>query len=321
MTGALPHRGAQDPLGDVMTGTRTTTAAALLAIALAAGCGGSDDTVGTATSGPTTSAPVASDPATSPATTAPTSSPSPGHPIALSGLPVYWVADSRGAFRLYREFRDVPDAGGPIASAVAAMTRMKPLDPDYSTPWKPASRVSVRQSGDALTVDLSADAVSGTQVGSELAELAVQQLVYTATAAAQRAGTPVTTVRILIDGKARDAWGAVHLGDPERRAPLADVQAQAWVTSPQQGETRAAGTIAFTGFGTSFEATFAWKVVSSAGTVVAHGSAMGGTGDGKYGVVRWTAQLSPGTYTVELATDDASGQGRFAKDDKRFTVR
>jgi hypothetical protein len=234
------------------------------------------------------------------------------------------VAESRGSFALYREFRDVPDAGGAVASAVAAMTRVRPLDPDYSTPWQPASRVSATQTGDALNVDVSADAVSGTQVGSELAERAVQQLVYTATAAAAQSGTPASTVTITVDGRPRDAWGAVHLGEPTRRAPLLDVQAHAWVTSPQQGDVLPAGTVQLKGFGTSFEATFSWKVLSSTGAVVAHGSAMGGTGDGGFGVVSFTASLAAGAYTVELATDDPSGGAEGhgpATDDKAFTVR
>jgi hypothetical protein len=293
--------------------TRRTSTLGLLALALAAtlsGCNGSDsDTLGE----PTPTATTAS----------PTASPTASAPTTLKGVPVYWVAESRSSFRLYREFRDVPDVGGHVASAVAAMTRLRPLDPDYTTPWRPASTVTVTQSGSALTVDVSRDALASTQVGSELADVAVQQLVYTATAAAQQAGTPATTVRVLVDGQESDAWGAVHLGEPTRRAPLIDVQAQAWVTNPQEGQRLQAGTVRFQGFGTSFEATFAWKVTSSSGAVVAHGSAMGGTGDGGYGVVTWTANLSPGSYTVTLSTDDPSGGAEGhgpATDDKAFTV-
>ena len=50
---------------------------------------------------------------------------------------------------------------------------------------------------------------------------------------------------------------------------------------------------------------------------------MGGTGDGGYGVVTWTATLAAGSYTVTLSTDDASGGAEGhgpATDDKRFTV-
>jgi Immunoglobulin-like domain of bacterial spore germination/Sporulation and spore germination len=246
-------------------------------------------------------------------------------PEPLSGIPVYWVGQSKTRPWLYREFRDVPDAGGAVASAVAAMTREAPLDPDYSTPWKPASRVEVTQSGEALTVDLSADAFSGTQVGSELAALAVQQLVYTATAAAQVAGTPASTVTITVDGQPYDAWGVVRVGQPTQRAQLSDVQAPTWVLSPSEGATVPAGAVAFTGYGTAFEATFLWEVRTASGHVVADGNTMGGS-MGTYGDFSFTADLAPGDYTVEVYQPDESGgesdEGpRMFPDTKGFTVR
>ena len=294
--------------------TRSRRSIGLLSLALVAavsGCSGKDDL--TSTPGGSTS-PSAT---TAPSATAPAST-------TLTGVPVYWIAESRDAVALYREFRNVTDNGGRIASAVSAMTRLQPLDPDYTTPWRPASRVDVSQAGDAITVDLSADALANTQVGSELAERAVQQLVYTATAAAAQAGTPATTVRILVDGAAADAWGAVRLGEATRRSAMSAVQAQSWVTTPQEGQVLPAGSVQFKGFGTSNEATFGWKVLSSAGAVVAQGSAMGGTGDGGFGVVSWSAQLPAGSYKVELSTDDPSGGAEGngpATDDKAFTVR
>lgn len=301
-----------------MTITPTTrrTGSLLLGLLLAATLAACDDSPSSETLGA---------PTTAPTTTSPTASPadSPAAASTLTGVPVYWVGDTGRTLGLYREFRDVRDTGGRVASAVAAMTRLKPLDPDYLTPWRPASRVTATQSGSALTVDLSRDALANTQVGSELAALAVQQLVYTATAAAQQAGTPATTVRILVDGAASDAWGAVRLGEPTRRSPMADVQAHAWVTSPRQGQSLPPGTVRFEGFGTSFEATFGWKVLSSTGTVVKQGSAMGGTGSGGFGTFRFSATLPAGTYTVRVATDDPSGgaEGNGPDvDTKRFTV-
>jgi hypothetical protein len=287
----------------------TGALAAALALLLTGCDGDSTETLGEPSPSPSAAAPTTAAPSASPGT--------------LRGLAVYWVAESRSSFALYREFRDVPDVGGPVASAVAAMTRQRPLDPDYTTPWRPASRVTVTQEGSALTVDLSADAIGGTQVGSELAERAVQQLVYTATAAAQQAGAPASTVRVLVDGRPADAWGAVHLGEPTRRAPLVDVQGHAWVTNPQEGQRLAAGTVRFEGFGTSFEANFGWKITSSTGALVSRGSATGGTGDGGFGTFAFTAELEPGTYVVTVSTDDASGGAEGpgpAVDDKRFTV-
>jgi hypothetical protein len=297
-----------------LTQRSCTVAAFLVALALA-GCGEPGQPAGAPS--PTSPADRATTSTATPSTSAPASS------GELEGIPVYWIGETASSFRLYREFRTVPAADGAVASAVAAMTRLRPLDPDYMTPWRPASRVEVTQSGTALTVDLSADAISGSNVGSEVAARAVQQLVYTATAAAAKAGTPASTVTITIDGKPADAWGAVRLGEPTPRAPMVEVQSHAWVTSPQEGDELTAGPVTFKGFGTSFEANFHWKVTNSAGAVIASGHAMGGTGDGGFGAFTFTAKLAAGSYTVEVSTEDASGgnEGRGPMvDTKRFTV-
>jgi hypothetical protein len=250
----------------------------------------------------------------------------------FKGVPVYYIGQSRSRssvyneFWLYREFRTVPDHGnGYIGSAIQAMLELPPLDPDYSTPWKPASSVKVTQAGKSLTVDLSADAFSGTNVGSGLAGLAIQQLVYTATAAASEAGTPADTVTITVDGKPGDAWGVVRVGEPTGRADLVDVQAPTWVTSPQEGETVKAGDVKFTGYGTAFEGTFLWEVRKRGGDVVAEGNTMGGS-MGTYGEFTFTAKLQAGDYTVEVYQPDMSdgesprGPQMFL-DNKDFTVK
>ena len=265
---------------------------------------------------PSTSAPVIPvPPSTSPGTTAPTGS--------IEGVPVYWIGDTGGAPRLFREFRTVPDTGGPVDSAVTAMTAMQPLDPDYTSPWRPASRVDVTRQGDGLTVDLSADAISGTDVGSELAQRAVQQLVYTATGAAQVAGAPARTVTILVDGKPADAWGVVRLGEPTARAPQAEVQSHVWVLAPTEGQQLPAGPVQFTGFGTSFEANFLWQITRHDGSVVAKGNAMGGTGTGGFGEFAFERTLPAGQYVITMSTEDPSGGaegGGPHVDTKSFTV-
>ena len=301
---------------------------AVVVAAAVAGCGGTDNadrpattssssitvvTPGTPAPSPTSSPPTASSSTrtTTPATT-------------LKSIPLYYVAQSQRSFKLYREFRTVPVTDGVVGSAVSAMTHMAPLDPDYLTPWRPASRIAVQQRGNNLVVDLSADAFSNTNVGSELAATAIQQLVYTATAAASVGGRPARTVTITRDGKPADVWGVLRIGSPTPRAPALEVLAQAWVTSPQEGDVRKAGSVRFTGFGTSFEATFGWVVRTAAGEVVARGSAMGGTGTGGFGPFSFSAKLTRGTYTVAVSTDDPSGgvEGNEpATDDKTFTVR
>jgi hypothetical protein len=245
-------------------------------------------------------------------------------------MPLYFVGESQQDLRLYREFRTIRKVDGPISSAISAMTRLQPLDPDYVNPWRPASSVWVSQKGSALTVDLSADAFRNTKVGSELATRAIQQLIYTATAAAHTTGHDATSVTITVEGKPADVWGVVHVGTPMARAPMIDVQGHAWVTSPQQGDIVPAGRVRFAGYGTSFEATFHWEVTAAPGTkVVAHGTVMGGS-MAEFGSFEWSTKLAPGAYTVRLATDDPSGdhegQGEHeghgpAVDTKAFTVR
>lgn len=295
-------------------------AGVVMALASTAGCAGSDTPTpsGTAPSSPT--APTSSVPSSASVTPSTTATSSAGP----ASLPVYYIAESQRSFKLYREFRKVPDKGGAVASAVSAMTALAPLDPDYLTPWRPASRITVSQTGKNLAVDLSADAFSNTNVGSGLAAAAIQQLVYTATAAAAQTGSPASTVTITKDGRPADVWGVLRIGEATARAALLDVQAQAWVTAPQEGEIRKAGSVSFAGFGTSFEATFSWVVRTREGTTVARGSAMGGTGTGGFGPFTFTTKLGPGTYTVTVATDDPSGRAEGngpASDDKTFTVR
>lgn len=313
--------------------------AVALAVAALGGCGGAPSPSAPTTVPPTTTTTTAAPSTTTKATpsttsTTPTTSPTTGAtsptgstttPTYLASMPIYFVGQTQQAFRLFREFRTIRKIDGPVSSAVSAMTRLRPLDPDYANPWRPASRVQVGQQGKTLTVDLSADAFANRNVGSELAALAVQQLVYTATAAAHVAGHDATSVVITVDGKPADVWGVVHLGSPMTRAPMLEVQAQAWVTSPQQGDVVPSGTVRFTGYGTSFDAVFHWEISNASGTKVAHGEAMGGS-MGQYGSLTWSARLAPGTYTVRLATDDPSGDGEHeghgaAVDTKTFTVR
>ena len=243
---------------------------------------------------------------------------------SLRPVPVYWIGETAQSLRLYREFRTVPNTGGYVHSALSAMMRMRALDPDYVSPWRGPSRLRVHQTGAAICVDLSRDAFRNTNVGSELAERAVQELIYTATAAAFTAGRPASTVTVTVDGRAYDAWGAVRLGSPMRRAPRIQVKSHAWVTSPQHGDLRKAGVNTFAGYGTSFEANFLWTITRPNGAVVARGFAMGGTGDGGFGPFTFKASMRPGTYVVHVSTEDPSG-GREGPgphtDTKTFTVR
>ncbi len=230
----------------------------------------------------------------------------------VGGVPIYYLGDSKTQSWLYREFRQVPNVGNRTASAVRAMTRLAPLDSDYRTPWRPASRITVTPAGNALTVDLSADAFAGSVAGAQEAKLAIQQLIWTATAAAQTSGK----VTVLVDGKPSTVWGSVQLGQPMGRDPQA--RAPIWITDPQQGQTDKAGTVTVKGSSTSFEGTLRWEVAdASSGKVVQHGQTTGGA-NGSYGDFSFTVKLPAGKYTVSGYAEDASG-GESKEGPKMFT--
>ncbi len=296
--------------------------------------GGGDDDPGPAATGPspsvgpssTTPPPVTtSTSAPAPSTAAPApSSTAPAAPD-LAGVPVYWVGDSTSSSWVYREFQTVPDTGGVVASAVSAVLSGAPLDPDHRTLWSPPDSVEVTQDGRAIAVDVSADAFDNTQVGSQDALLAVQQLVWTATAAAATAGVdspgPVT---ITVDGDAYDAWGTVPLGEPMTRQ--ADLQAQIGIDTPNQGDVLAPGTVTVSGVSTSYEATVSWELTTGAGEVVGSGFTQGGANGTFAGYEITTPELGRGTFTVTVWEDDASGgespEGpRMFAQDRTFTVR
>jgi hypothetical protein len=192
-----------------------------------------------------------------------------------------------------------------------------PQDPDYSTPWRPA-RVRVdRGLDDVITVDLGSAAFANTSVGSELAAVAVQQLVYTVTAALDNN----LAVRVLVDGRAGyDAWGAVRLGDPMRRDP--SVVSSAWVVEPQHGDGRSAGQVTVKGFGHGFEGAMEWRITDGAGALVRQGTAQGGA-NGRSRAFEFPVTLRPGTYTITLSGSDPSDGGGPGPDTdtKTFSVR
>jgi hypothetical protein len=250
------------------------------------------------------------------------STPSPSGTAAPSAtgptLPVYWLGASKARLWLYREF--VPTSSVTPAdraeAALAAMLSGPPADPDYSTPWH-GSPATVEVGDDEITVDLTAAAFANPDVDADRARLAVQQLVYTVTAATQR----TVPVRILVNGRSGyDAWGVLRLGDPVSRDSSA--LARVRVTDPQEGQ-RVGSPVTVDGVGSAFEGTLSWEVMSGDGKVVDSGITQGGSADP--GPFRFTLRLPRGTYTLTVwSPDESNGESpegpRMFPDSKTFTV-
>lgn len=280
-----------------------TTAALIAALALVAGC--SDDGAGGGGDGGTAepTATATTEPASSPTST-PTSSPTPS-PTATTGEPVevtaWYLVDTRAGIRLARETRTASGAD-PVQAAVELMIA-GPADPDYTTAWNPATRVlGVSRDSGGIVVDLSEEARTAS-VGSEAAAAMVQQLVHTATDAAedQAAGVLLT-----IEGQpAGDLWGSVSWTEPVTRAAPTDVRVLVQIDTPVEGATTPSP-VTVSGDALVFEATLQWRVLDQAGAEVDSGFTNTLSGS-EFAPYTFTVDLEPGTYTVVIDEGDPSG--------------
>lgn len=300
--------------------TGIVAGAVALALLPLSGCGDDTPTGGTSVS-PTVS--VTATPASttsaspaSPSSMAPSAAPSAS--ASLVTVPVYWIGEAMPSIYLYREFVKVPDQGGKVKTALLGMMTLKPTDPDLVTFWSKPSRLDVKQSGDNIVVDVSKDAFKNTDLGSGAAALSLQQLVYTATAAAQSPGS----VTILVDGKAAEVWGAVSVGDPMKRD--ATVRAPIWIESPAEGAVLPAGKITLKGEANVFEGHVALEVLDADGQVVVSKFATGAMGEFK--AFSKVVTLSVGKYRLLAfspdVSDGESGAGpRLFETTVEFTVK
>lgn len=158
--------------------------------------------------------------------------------VATEQTPVYWAGSGDEARYLFREFRTAANADtvDPVAESVVMMTTLSPLDEDYRSMWTPVENVGTSVSPDGtITVDLPSNAFAS-RLSAEDAELALQQLVYTVSAAAVTAGlldaATAKEVRVLVDGESGyKAFGSVDLDEPITRD--ASIAAPVWLIDPQ----------------------------------------------------------------------------------------
>lgn len=246
-------------------------------------------------------------------------------------LPVYWLGGAGGAALLYREFvhAEVP-GGDPIAEAVRLMTSAAPFDPDFHSLWEPASKVTSSISArNVITVDISADAFRA-GLDDAVAELAIQQLVFTATAAAANAGLTgageASSVVILVDGKAGfDGFGRVVLDGELRRD--GSLVAPVWVIDPQHGDVRDPSTVVVAGTGISGSSSLSWRITSLEklegraspapgqripGATVKEGSVVLDSPPGSSGGYEFTVALPPGRYEIAVFRIAGDGHEEFA---------
>ena len=247
---------------------------------------------------------------------------------ASNRAPVYWIGRSNDSVFLYREFRDVPEQDNPVTRALRVMMSEKPLDPDFFTPWQNPKKLASSISGkNIITVDMSADAFNS-NVDPVMAERAVQQLVYTATAAAASAGLVDTgqqiQVVVLVDGHTDYiAFNHVRLGSPTARS--AGMVAPVWIIDPQEGASVEDGTVKISGRSTAPGGRLRWEILRVDGSVeirYLNGSVTASAETGQSGAFSLSASLGPGTYEVRVSQlDEANPAEDLNVDTRGFTVK
>ncbi len=255
-----------------------------------------------------------------------TLSPSPdAGAVGTQTLPVYYVGDTSHGPRLFREFHQVT-TGDPLNAALSAAVGAasgggpaKPLDPDYRVPWPAGTTASGSLDGNTITVDLGGsqgslrDRPAG--MSEQEAKIAVQQLVYTAQAVAQK----TAPVQLLLSGQQTDTVLGVPAAQPLARGNDTDVLAQFWIISPQEGAT-VSSPVQVQGLAAAFEANVPWEL-RQGGKVVKKGFA---TADEccTMAPYSFTVQAPPGDYTLVVHDSDPSGQGNAPwQDTKDITIK
>lgn len=237
--------------------------------------------------------------------------------------PIYWIGRTGDNVFLYREFREVGDQDNPVTRALRAMMSETPLDPDFFTSWQSPKELETSISGqNIITVDVSEDAFNST-LGADMAELAVQQLVHTATAAAASSGLVDTSrqiqVVVLVDGHTDyKAFGHVRLGAPMARA--AGMAAPVWIIDPQEDVSAAKGTVKVLGRSTDKGDRLRWQLLrenSGQASIYLSGETVSSTDADSAGLFTLDLTLEPGTYQLRVSRIDEESPGLPAYTDTR----
>lgn len=261
----------------------------------------------------------------------PTSAPSPSD----LKVPLYWVGQTSNSSYLFREYsnyqaEDAAPSGDIVSTTIAMLSKTHPRDGDYHSAWKPASRVGSSMSATGtLTVDVSPDMFNMTATPTE-ARMAIQQLIYTATAAAAVAGIgkagPDTKVVILVDGRRGFTFGGQTLGSPMTRDKAA--AAPLWIIDPSQDE-QTTSTFSVKMVASNIASKVYWDIKTN-DDVVASGEENLSEQDGGLQEIQFSKSLPTGKYTIRMyiRTEDlrdpsfaVKGHDISITDDHTFTVK
>lgn len=278
---------------------------------------------------------------TPPQTNGPTLSPSPSPPATSSPttsapsatesvtLPVYFVGPVGGEtakYKLFREFLrgSIPTGGGEANRVEAALGLAMNAQPfsntdGYLQPWSGTRVQSAAITPEAIEVQLSGPGAGG--FDAETQRLAVQELVWTAQAAAQK----TLPVRFVVADGSTTLFGSISTDQDFTRPPADRTYedlAPIWVSSPTRDQVLpSAKPVVVKGLAIVFEATVNWQLERGT-TAVATGHAMASIGAPMQGSYSFSlGTLAPGDYTIRVRELSAKDGSVSAEKVVSFTVK
>jgi hypothetical protein len=199
-----------------------------------------------------------------------------------------------------------------------------PLDPDYRSPWAGTDTTVGSVNFDGVGEDglIQVDLGSGTPMqrpagmSEETAQIAVEQLIYTAQAVVQSRAPVAFTA----EGRRITTLLGVPTNEPLAEGDPMSVQASVWVITPQDGDT-VGRTFTVEGRGAFFEANVSWQLLQD-GEVVDEGFTTAEEGM-TLSPYRFQVKAEPGDYVLRVYDADMSGgEGNGeAEDTKQITVQ
>lgn len=253
----------------------------------------------------TSASPEPSDDATS---EAPTDDPT---AVPGSAVPVYWVSETARGLGLYREFTANADGEDPVFFAVTTAVEGSPLDPDYRSGWPAdAEVIGAAYDGTAIIeINLNGDVHDRpTGMSEREAQIAIEQLVYTAQGAVGEGRLPV---QLLIDGGHTDQVLGQPASEQLANGPVLETLSLVNIDSPAESAVIAGDTLKVSGVANSNEANVLVRLQRYEGNHFAfQKSVTAGWLEEKLFPFSHTFDISdvePGTYILTAMTDDPSG--------------
>lgn len=223
---------------------------------------------------------------------------------------IYYAADvPEFGPRLYREFAKVATCRDRITESLTHMFEVPPVDPDYTSLWKQSTEVlGVTTSGSTATVDVS----EFPALGASFEAAAVQQLVWTATAAEKS----VKSVRLLVNGRTPDS-GHVDWSAPVSRGNALETLANVWILAPTEGAS-VSSPVKVRVYGTGWEGNVPIRVFQGDEQVA---STYVTTMMGQFAEASTKIKLPAGEYVIKAYNDNGMDDSLDLWDTKAFTVR